>query len=259
MATPQELFRIFKRQILATTPNFNPDQEDIETLRAGQATEHHKVTPRRFNISTGPYGDNMTKIDRDNYDANGNTIFLPYGENKIFSVRIAANSTVKILLTAGLSACTIYVDKRNNNDIYFYHANAKDSQQQDLNDPTFLHQDAKDYMDAAHTQARIDYGIQHQIAQSAKLTMETYYQPLLDEIERKEGQGRVVNRAHAGGGCTVIGFKDGNVWKFGYQTYGGLHYKRPRKAPKGWFGHRDVDKSIPRLWKKLHHERFFPP
>lgn len=65
-----------------------------------------------------------------------------------------------------------------------------------------------------------------------------YGNPAVAEENRKRSQ----HRSHVTflGGTTVIGELAGGHWRFYWQTYGSCSYRRPKKAPKGWFGHRNV-------------------
>jgi len=202
-------------------------------------------------------------------DPNGNTCFLPYGNGTIHSFIVPANrrpavpghlpgTPIKILLTANVSGCTIYIDLLTNGSLVFYHANSIVQPPPNPNDPTSLAPATQAEMTSMLAAARTDHGIlAHQIQNSFALEKTTYYQALLTEIQRKQGHGRIVAANQAVGGCSVVGLWRGGRWEFYYQIIGGLVYARPRKAPKGWVMGVDVDRTAVAQWKVLQPPHLF--
>jgi hypothetical protein len=198
-------------------------------------------------------------------NAAGNTCYLPYGNGTIHSFIVPANrrpapgaTPIEILLTANVSGCTIFIDVLANGSLVFYHANSTVQPPPNPNDPTSLAPATQAEMVNMLTAARTDHGITAlQIQSSYALDKTEYYQALLHEIQRKQGQGRAVQANQAVGGCSVAGLWRAGRWEFYYQVIGGLQYSRPLTAPKAWFKGTQVNRTAVMKWRMLQAPRMF--
>jgi hypothetical protein len=173
-------------------------------------------------------------------------VYLPFNGNNIASAIVPAG--VDHFFTDNLSGCGIFIDLMPGGNLAVYHANSMSltpNMAAILANPAIAKADSIAFMGAMnnmaqqHNAAMADraVGLAGAIVPQAHLHRTTYMQCIDDEVARKEAQGRT-EVDHLAAGTNVVGFRVGGLWEFWWQTWAIMKYKRPRKAPKGWFGNR---------------------
>jgi hypothetical protein len=193
-------------------------------------------------------------------NAAGNTIYLPYNDDKITSVRLPnpPPAGVDFFLTANMSGCKFFVDTiGGSNDLIVYHANTHQHGSPPHNSPVNSQSAAAVLvLDAMHTRAQGDYG-GLALANVATCDKHHYYSQAALAEQRKFNQGRRLNypgmpapvAPEFAGGCSVMGFFIGAAWEFYYQTWGGVDYSRQSGAAA-------VAKDLFTFhWKSIHNLR----
>lgn len=228
--------------------------------------EHRRytITNRMTHNEVAPVGGSSNYQVNFALSAAGDSFYLPYGWDQIHSVRLPAiGGAVTTVFTANLSGCAIFIERKANNDIIFYHANAQTdvltgaavspTAVESATQPTFqtggaymrlfrLFENARANYPGASTDVRV-------------LFKGEYNRPMLTEMARKVGHGRSGLSLTAG--TTVVAFWQNARWEFFYQTYGGLDYRRPMTAPKGWVQGRDRTVNVNTDMRVLGHEMFY--
>lgn len=199
---------------------------------------------------------------------NGDTIYLSYFTNEISSVRLSdpPPAGVTMFTTDNLSGCKFFVDRvTGSNDVIVYHANSRalspPSNHGAVN-PTLELPACTVELDRLHTAAAADWTqAPHNLALAAggEVDKPHYNLGATAAVNHKFAMGRRrlpqpndpvdplrLNRPEYAGGTVIFGFYT-NAWKFYYQSWGAVEYRRPKKAPKGWFGNRDVAAAVMRL------------
>jgi hypothetical protein len=184
--------------------------------------------------------------------ATGGIYYLPYEDNKIYSMRLPGNPPLgcRKFLTANLSGCRVYVDTiLGSNDILVYHANTKQFGSPPGSPANAQSVQASNILSGLHTTAKTDYrGLIPSVSpiDGDELIKYDYCMPGETEALRKRGQGRTATApvwdpiaaktvytpgqpAEFLGGTTVCGFFT-NHWTFYYQTWGYISYDRPGGA-----------------------------
>lgn len=250
---------------LATTPyNIGAPQVlvDVAPLRG----EHKIYTTTNARINDVWTPNNLGPQMRDfagTVNAGGNTIYLPYNDNHITSVRLPVPPPggVNFFLTANMSGCRFFVDTINgSNDLMVYHANTHQHAAPAHNvAANFQDPNATIVLNTLHHLAQGDYAplVLHNVADLAK---PAYYQQaaLLEQQKANRGRRLVFNTGTAvapniqqftpefNGGCSVMGFFTAGAWHFYYQTWGDVEYDRPTGA-------KAVAKDLGTLhWKSVH-------
>ena len=177
-------------------------------------------------------------------DTTGNTLYLPYEDDKITSLRlpIPPPAGVDFFLTANMSGCRFFVDKIiGSNDLMVYHANTHQYASPPHSAVNYQDPQALSELAGLHSRARGDYAAApHNLSlvNVADLTKTVYYGVGALAEQRKINQGRTLTEIDANqvkttvppefyGGCSVMGFYTGGAWKFYYQTWGAMSYERP--------------------------------
>jgi hypothetical protein len=233
---------------------------NVPKLRNEHSEFDYSLT--RVNYATVPLGNGLEMV---NYTkaANGDTIYLSYFTNEISSVRlpIPPPAGVTTFTTDNLSGCKFFVDRIvGSDDLMVYHANARlhaPISNLGATQPATESLAARNHLDGLHTRARNDYFSTPphlQFANGASLDKPTYNQQADLEVQRKVVQGRSripnpneapdPNRSNSPeflGGTVIFGFYVPTPlrivpgeWRFYYQTWGAVEYRRPATAPKGW-------------------------
>lgn len=192
----------------------------------------------------------------------GTTIYLPYNDDKITSVRLPnpAPAGVNFFLTANMSGCKFFVDTiAGGNDLMVYHANTHQHGSPAHNSPVnFQTPAALAILDNMHVNAQADYAAApHNLVLNnvASLAKQAYYLQGAHAEQRKANQGRglalpgnVLAGPEFAGGCSLMGFYNGG-WHFHYQTWGGVDYTRPSGA-------KAIAKDLFTFsWKSVHNRR----
>ena len=222
----------------------------------------------RVDCTAAPAGGAGTRLVSFAKTGGGDTIYLSYFNNEIASVRLTdpPPAGVTMFTTDNLSGCKFFVDTVNgSNDVVVYHANARahspPSNHGAVN-PTLESGTCTTELNRLHTAARADWGLAPHalvLAAGGVVDKPTYNQGATAAVNHKYNMGRTrvpqpndpvdplrQNRPEWAGGTVIFGFYAGG-WRFYYQSWGAVEYRRPKLAPKGWFGHRDVPPATMRL------------
>jgi hypothetical protein len=211
---------------------------------AGANADHRVVGAAGARVTLTPVVNPVTGVTAlgPATDVNGDTFFLPYEWNKIYSIELpdpvtaTANGTTSFL-TIDLSGCKVYVDPiaGGNGAVVVYHANNVSNPPPVGSLPTVETPACTAFLDNLHHQARMWYQAAPQnlnlpLAGSASVDKPHYNIPATGEVMRKQGQKRT--NVDFSGGTMVFGVVNGNKWDFYWETWGSTDYDRPFYAPK---------------------------
>ena len=184
--------------------------------------------------------DTQTGGLKGDFAAGNSTVFLPFKANIIASAVLDGAAGARYFFTAELSGCSIFVDKDPaTGRVIVYHANGRDrcanaQQIQDNWQVEWVPTPHTNYMDPLYNLAHASYQATYRaLTLQGTLTKAQYGKVVRQEIARKAGQGR--SRPNMLWGTNVFGVRNGAVWSFYYQTFGGLEeYDRPVYSSKRW-------------------------
>lgn len=198
----------------------------------------------------------------------GDSVYLPYGQGEVHSVRLPgpgpAAAGVTCFITAGMSGCRLYVDRVvGTNDIIVYHANSigvgggvANPMGMDVEGPGL-----PQALDNLHALARVYWttpapgGPGLNLATIGTLGRNAYNASAVREMQRKVDEGRT--QVDFWGGTTVVGELTPAGWQMNWQTYGDVTYVRPASAPKGWI--QGQDKAVGNMnYRVLSSRLWFP-
>lgn len=180
--------------------------------------------------------------------AGGDTYYLPYDLDKIYSMRLPcpAPGGVTLFVTANMSGCKFFIDTITNdaatgaasNDLIVYHANmlertALGHAAPPPNFPTtpanFQNPAVVTALNNLHTQAMNDYQTHHGLTlyhnDAHECAKGIYLGDIARIVHRKQQQERNITNYCAG--TIIVGFPVGVSWEFWYQTWADLDYTRP--------------------------------
>jgi hypothetical protein len=228
----------------------------------------------RVDCTAGPVAANgVSVVTFAKNAAAGDTIYLSYFANEIASVRLTdpPPAGVTMFTTDNLSGCKFFVDTINgSNDVIVYHANAR-AQSPPSNhgavNPVLELPGCTLELNRLHTAAMVDWALAPTLVAGGEVDKPHYNLGARALTQHKHAMGRTRvpqpndpvdplrrNRPEYAGGTVIFGFYT-NRWKFYYQSWGAVEYRRPKLAPKGWGGHRDVAANQFRL---VGYGRIFP-
>jgi hypothetical protein len=213
---------------------------------AGANADHRIVTPANSRVKLTPVLDPTTGITSlaPATDAAGDTFFLPYAWNVIYSMELPDPATATLngttsFLTADMSGCKFFVDPigGGNGAVVVYHANNVTNPPPLNSLPTVEIPACTNFLDNLHNQARAYYqapphSLNLPLAGAASVAKPHYNLQATAEVQRKQGQGRMNVRFT--GGTMVFGVVNGAKWDFYWVTWGAGDYDRPIYAPKAW-------------------------
>lgn len=212
----------------------------------GANAGHRVVTAATSRVTLTPLLDAATGITSlgPAIDVNGDTLFLPYAWDTIYSMELptpaaATAAGTTSFLTADMSGCKVFVDPigGGNGAVVVYHANNVANPPPIGSLPNVETGACTTYLDNLHHQARGYYQAAPQnlnlpLAGAASIAKPQYNLSATVEVQRKQGQGR--NNVVFAGGTMVFGVVHNNKWDFYWVTWGSTEYDRPKLAPKGW-------------------------
>jgi hypothetical protein len=213
---------------------------------AGANANHRVVTAANARVTLHPLMDPGTGVTAlgPAVDVNGDTFFLPYDWDKIYSVELPTPAAATLngttsFLTIDMSGCKVFVDPiaGGNGAVVVYHANNVTNPPPAGSLPAVETQACSNYLDNLHNQARGWYqaaprNLNLPLAGSASVDKPHYNLPANGEVQRKQGQHRT-NVVFAGG-TMVFGVVNNAKWDFHWTTWGSTDYSRPKNAPKAW-------------------------
>lgn len=216
-------------------------------------------------LGAGYYGATLVTLA---LNAAGDSVYLPYGQGEVHSVRLPgpgpAAAGVTCFLTAGISGCRLYIDRViGTNDIIVYHANAlgvgggvANPMTMDVEGPGL-----PQALDNLHALARVYWttpapgGAGLNLQTIGTLGRNAYNASAVREMQRKLDDGRT--QVNFFGGTTVVGELTPAGWQMYWQTYGDCTYSRPISAPKGLI--QGQDKGVNDMnFQVLSQRRWFP-
>jgi hypothetical protein len=234
---------------LAVTP-YNIGAPQVLANVAPLRGEHKIYTAANARIddawTANPMGTQMMDF-KGTLNAAGNTIYLPYDDDKITSMRLPVPPPpgVNFFLTANMSGCRFIVDSiAGSNDLVVYHANTHAHAAPPHGFPAnFQDPGATVVLNTLHHLAQQDYA-PAVLNNAIILSKPAYYNHAAVMEQQKHNRGRrfVYNtgtavapnvqkaRPEFVGGCSVMGFFVGAAWQFHFQTWGDLDYDRPTGA-----------------------------
>jgi hypothetical protein len=211
------------------------------------ATADHRVyTTATARVSLHPVLNGVTGLTTlgPQIDVNGDTFFLPYEWDKIFSMELptpaaATAAGTTSFVTIDMSGCKFYIDPiaGGNGALVVYHANNVSNPPPAGTLPSVETPACTTFLDNLHHQARGWYqaaprNLNLPLAGAVSLGKPVYNVPGDAETQRKQGQHRT--NVNFMGGTMVFGQVNGNKWDFYWVTYGGTDYDRPKYAPRAW-------------------------
>lgn len=213
---------------------------------AGANASHRVVTAATSRVTLTPLLDPGTGITSlgPAIDANGDTFFLPYAWDTIYSIALPAPAAATAagttsFLTADMSGCKVFVDPiaGGNGAVVVYHSNNVGNPPPLGSLPNVETGPCTAFLDNLHHQARAYYqaaprNLNLPIAGSASIAKPAYNLPATVEVQRKQGQHR--QNVVFAGGTMVFGVVNNAKWDFYWETWGSTDYDRPKFAPKGW-------------------------
>ncbi|HEY4303474.1 MAG TPA: hypothetical protein VGM82_03345 [Gemmatimonadaceae bacterium] len=226
--------------IPATTPIVHRAQHTVYTANNSRINFLEQANAGNANLRT---------IAGTTAFANGDTMYLPFTNDHITSIRlpVPAPAGVQFFMTDNLSGCKIFVDTiAGSNDIIVYHANTTANTSGPLAWADFQQPAAGNTLDGYHAAARGDYPALV-LNNGGSVAMPRYFQTPGLEERRKDGQGRGATalerqprnfggnqvtrtRPAFAGGCFVCGFPVAGGWQIYFQTWGSVQYARPGYA-----------------------------
>ncbi len=234
----------------------------------GEHTLYGNPTAIRVNCTAAATGTNGVSSVTFAAGGGGDTIYLSYFTNEISSVRLTdpPPAGVTLFTTDNLSGCKFFVDRiTGSNDLLVYHANARalsPPSNQGATQPTLETVAATAELNRLHTAAQGDWtgaNVGMILAAGGSVDKPHYQMGPGGKVQHKRAMGRtrIPNAAEAPdpyrrderewfGGTVIFGFYNAG-WQFHYQSWGAVEYRRPGKAPKGWFGNRNVQAASMRL------------
>lgn len=213
---------------------------------AGANADHRVVATATARVSLHPALSAATGVTAlsPQMDVNGDTFFLPYEWNKIYSMQLptpaaATAAGITSFLTIDMSGCKFYVDPiaGGAGAVVAYHANNVSNPPPAGTLPSVETLACTNFLDNLHHQARGWYqapaqGLNLPLAGAASVGKPVYNVPADGEVQRKQGQHRA--NVNFSGGTMVFAVVNGNKWDFYWVTWGGADYDRPLYAPKTW-------------------------
>ncbi|MCP4429382.1 MAG: hypothetical protein GY806_00235 [Gammaproteobacteria bacterium] len=224
------------KNTLANTPYWCRGQRG--KAQFGYKEKHIKIShdKSRCNITLTPNPGAPGKFLAGEKNVGGEAAYLPYDNNRIFSIRLEAPSPsgrgVKFFYTENLHGCKFYVDTiKNSKDVIVYHVNAITQDPGGLDRlPNYQEPLCISTLDEMHRKAQQSYGsiIQKNIiAFGKKDYFEAANQIYQQKKIRKLPYGVRKRQVCWGGKCFICAYPAYDKWKFYYQTYGEVSYDRP--------------------------------
>jgi hypothetical protein len=215
-----------KGGVIATIQKTAPQQGQFAAFQF----EHIRYNCNINNLTSFQFGDSKIVGARkvsDGTTAN-NSIYLPYGKDKIYSVRLSTNTFagLRYFFTANLSGCAIFLDRRPNGRLYAYHANThihSGAEEVKRRVPTWQHPEAIHRLRTMHRLAAQDHPNHNTRVNVGELFKATYLNGAADirkigKILRR--QVPIKNKDWLGG-TFVVGIRGLlDQWTFHYQSWG---------------------------------------
>jgi hypothetical protein len=231
----------FARPTRAVNGNFGSVIPSV----AGSANVIHRVVAHAtswVSLTSALVGNSGVTALGPAIDANGDTLFLPYAWDTIYSMElpapaIAAGNGTTSFLTADMSGCKVFVDPivGGNGAVVVHHANNVSNPPPPQSLPNVETPACTGFLDNLHTEAVTYYqGAPHNLnlnlAGTRSIDKTNYNASPTVEVQLKQGQHR--KNVVFAGGTMVFGMVNGAKWDFYWVTWGSLEYDRPIYAPK---------------------------
>src|SRR5579864_5868397 len=102
-----------------------PMPQTQETVtQHGRATHHKQLFGQKFASAQGTvaYGTSVYNLT---LSPGTDTVFLPYYQDQVASVRLPGAGSVRFFVTSNLSGCAIYIGVNNNGRLVVVHSNSQ--------------------------------------------------------------------------------------------------------------------------------------
>jgi hypothetical protein len=176
----------------------------------GKNDVHHVVkngSTFRTRAITSPY----PGLRRIEISAGKDTVFLPYYQDEIASVRLT-DAGPDFFITANMSGCALFIGREKaTGELVVFHANSQigsDKATMEENAPSYQSKKALAAIDKLVTTAKAEYA---NLRFVCSLTKPTY----LANVDKLADTG-----GDFLGGTTIAGWRTGTTWEFWYQNWG---------------------------------------
>lgn len=194
----------------------------------GTNDQHHRVR-KNHHYGTNVVGGNIVGTRLIKIVAGTDTVFLPYYQDKIASVRLPTAGP-DFFITDNMSGCALFIGAGPHGDLVVFHANSQtgsDQKTMDENVPSFQSRKALKEIDD-----QMKFAVPHHstLRLVCSLTKPTY----LANVDQLTGTGKDFL-----GGTTIAGWRTGTTWEFWYQNWGqvggsgGVRLLKARKFYEG--------------------------
>ncbi|WP_144186149.1 hypothetical protein [Elioraea rosea] len=195
----------------------------------GTNNEHHFVkngSTFRSHVVASPY----PGLRRIEIIAGNDTVFLPYYQDQIASVRLT-NAGPDFFITANMSGCALFIGRESpTNHLVVFHANSQigsDKATMDAHAPSHQSMQALGAIDTLVATAKPNFPAMRLVCSLTKPT----YLANVDQLTNSGGNFL--------GGTTIAGWRTGTTWEFWYQNWGqvngtgGVRLLKARKFYEG--------------------------
>jgi len=216
------------KSVIATLQKNAPAQGGFAGFQFEQVhlrCNNQNLTSFRFGGDRFP---GVTKVEDGPPTAAKNAMYLPYGADKIYSVRLSTNTFpgLRYFFTANLSGCAMFVDRRPGGRLFVYHANTQVHSGEDevrRRVPNWQHPEAIHRLRTMHRIAAQDQRMHHTRVNVGELFKSTYLNGTTNIFK----VGKILKKQVAIkskdwlGGTFVVGIRGhADQWTFYYQAWG---------------------------------------
>jgi hypothetical protein len=173
-------------------------------------TPHHRLRKTNYYGHTAG-NSNFPGLMQINITAGTDTIYLPYYQSQVSSVRLPTNGP-SFFVTDNMSGCAFYIAKGNANDLVVFHANSQlgsDQATMVANPPSFQ---------SRHAANELDTLVKNALPNHSGGLRVVYV------LSKAVYLANIVALASNGseflGGTTIAGWRTGTNWEFWFQNWG---------------------------------------
>lgn len=183
--------------------------QNVVEVTYGPNDDHHRVRKNNY-FGTNVIAGNIVGTRLIKIVAGTDTVFLPYYQSKIASVRLPSAGP-DFFITDNMSGCALFIGKGPGGDLVVFHANSQQGSDQatmDAHAPSFQSRAALREIDTQMQTAKPHHSTLQIVC---SLTKPTY----LANVDQLASTG-----ANFLGGTTIAGWRTGTLWEFWYQNWG---------------------------------------
>ncbi|MEZ5666271.1 MAG: hypothetical protein R3F55_02330 [Alphaproteobacteria bacterium] len=187
---------------------------DYDGLGQTVRGNHHKINFNEFVSSTvGAHAyPNVRKVD---ISPGADTVYLPYAQDQIYSVRLPQTNGPTFFCTANMSGCAFFIGVNDHGRNVVFHANSqRDSSERQMASkrPSFQADTTRVELDQLRNAAMLNHGDNVRIV--GELRKSVYWRRVDDIVRTSSGFL---------GGTTVVGYRNGAKWDFWFQVWGSVN------------------------------------